>query len=183
MTALKGLSRQNALRYARIVCVFVVLVACGGRNSHVDVTVIEEPIQRDEWAAAYAACMTERGFPSRVEPQADPDTFAIRSDIPPDQEEVFLEVDAQCQESIPPVVTLPPPTPAEWAAVYEGLLSTAECLRDRGYSGDVPRFGVYLESHGDWSPYFWIGALSPSEWNEINRECPEFHLADLYRDG
>ncbi len=115
-------------------------------------------------------CYEEAGFPSSLTPDG-----GIYTDVPPDQNDIFDSASTACLEEA--IVRFPgPPAPRtreEWAVRWQRQVDTAACLAAEGYEGEVPSLDTYIDRNGEWFAYQAVPEVSRTEWERINRVCPQ----------
>ncbi len=178
----------------RITCVIVALgfTAAGCSEPDGETDVASEPTQTSgvlvdvpdddypvfegdflEYFYALAECLERAGWSAAM---VDPDEPSLRlPTVPAEQEEALVQAREDCELEIG-VPRVEPPTESEIRAFYRALLETKACLETEGYDiSEPPSEDAFVESYdtGPWSPYLDIPDVSETEWERLNRECPQ----------
>lgn len=132
-------------------------------------------VSRSEWPEAYAACMTERGFPSTV---LNGGVFA--DGLPAGQELAYAGVVYQCRVAYPIDPALFLDYSSEELAFLHSYFSEVltPCLINEGL--DVPRmptlqsFQEAYVSGVEWNPYDEVLGVSENRFYELMELCPRF---------
>lgn len=128
----------------------------------------------DSYFVALAACLREAGWDAVLDPSGQ--GVSVDS-VTGEQRPAFMRARAACTESVGEPPTVAPLTEAEIRDRYAYLLAARDCLLALGYPvSEPPSEDVFVDSWstGPWSPYADIvDALTPDEWDEANRECPQ----------
>ncbi|MQM24442.1 hypothetical protein [Glycomyces albidus] len=136
-----------------------------------------------EAGAIMRQCMTDLGW------EVDLNEFGeIESDYPAEQADRY-QSDLETCWAEHGFDRPPPPMDEDTAGTFFDLMvASAGCLEDLGYSISAPPSrGAYvaeLASSGTaiWDPYADVVALvTPEEWDEVRRSCPQPERPDLER--
>lgn len=155
-----------------IMVVTALVAACSGSESDP----APPPLATDQPAEAIAACLRERGW----EVTAHPDN-SVSANYPREQEERYLEDQADCSSQVQPDA-VPPMTEPQAEKYFDGLLEAADCVRDLGFQvAEPPSRQAAVEALQQpvidlgWDPYEDAvrGAGSQEELDDVYRTCPQ----------
>jgi hypothetical protein len=128
----------------------------------------------DAWILAMVDCLNAAGW------DAEPNRLHHGFNVPSvtlERSEEFLKVRNGCEGTIGKLPEEPPMTGEEISELYGYYVEDlTPCLTRRGYRvDDPPSRDVFVKNYyeGVWSPYLNVDPPTESEWDEINRECPQ----------
>lgn len=126
-----------------------------------------------EVTALQARCANDHGVPVQILPPGDGLSF---TDVRPEQHATALGTLDACLAGL----NLPeyePPTLEKVTEIYANLVEVRRCLEAEGYAiSDPPSLDVFAESYSigaPWHPYNSLPNVDQSEWERLNRECPQ----------
>ncbi len=133
------------------------------------------PYTEIDWAevtALVVQCLQDHGIPARVIPSGDgyelppmPAEQAGMANVTADACEAGLHIPAYQRYSA-----------EELAVLYEEMLATRDCLEELGYDLPAPPSKqAFVEGYytDPWSPYASLPAVSATEWDRLQVECPQ----------
>ncbi len=141
----------------------------GGYGDFSEVDLFE--VDPTEIVSLQARCIQDHGFP--VEVDSSGSGFGFER-VPPEQNQLAFAVAIACKVglNLPPPTT---PTAAQRAEQLHYLGLVAECLRERGFDvDDPPSLDEFIEADGAWSPYDSLPQLTPTEFEQLDRSCPQW---------
>ncbi len=125
-------------------------------------------------------CFRRYGFDGEIQEDA-----GILFDVPPDQQERFVEVNARCveEEAAEFGIEVGVPSVESLRRHYRAYLYVRECMIAEGYPvDDPPSMEVFVESGGSvWHPYDAVMRSSPSSFSRLEETCPQdlFYLLEV----
>lgn len=129
---------------------------------------------------AVASCLRESGW--AVDFSESDGSYEVAG-IPEAQASQLQADELACgEEFLPEAVGVSDVTPEQWTQMYKAELEVAECLRQEGYGvPEAPTEQAFVDSYvsgtGEpWSPYASVPALGDSEWNRLNKTCPQTQM-------
>lgn len=139
----------------------------------------------EEWATTMQACLADQGFQSTVS-----DDGGLEYEGIPTEQAVALDVaNYSCSLQYP----VDPRYTAKLSAyqlefLYEYyVLDLVPCLEGEGISVPEPptfqKFRDTWETEDAWTPYSFVDPGSQSEWNELNKTCPQNPDPDVLFGG
>lgn len=130
---------------------------------------------RAGWWESYAACLTDKGFPTRatrdgMQGLGSQEEYANAEQLDAD----YDRADGECLQEIGDMPVAAPLTDGELRQLYEDSLETAECLRRYGEQPGTPpsfeKFASDYRSRGvaiPWSPYQTV------QTTDLEAFCPQ----------
>lgn len=172
------ISRGTALpRRSHFLGAFLLLSACsdavekeyGITTSLTTSTAESDPVE--EFDQRFRACLEENGFTVSLDGEG-----VSSVDVPEDQDEVFLQIAAECRSEAGWRL-LGPPTPEELGLAFDARIQVADCLEGLGYLvTDPPSRAAWIDSGGTmWDPYDNLipgVSISEDEYDRISATCP-----------
>lgn len=119
-------------------------------------------------------CFREHGFDGEID-----DDMGILTDVPPDQQDRFFEINELCREAVAGEfgLTFGEPTVEELTIAFRSYLYVRECMILEGYPVDEPpSLDVYIQSEGAvWHPYnaFMTSPDGPTGLADLEETCPQ----------
>ena len=131
-----------------------------------------------EWIAGVVACVQDAGWPT-AELNSTGDGISV-PDLTAQQREDFRRAHDVCAERAGEAPNSAPLSEDQVRELYAHLVEMVDCIEDRGYevASEPPSETVFVETYlsGEppWSPYVGLDtSMSPSDWDELNRLCPQ----------
>ncbi|WP_256838023.1 hypothetical protein [Ornithinimicrobium faecis] len=145
-----------------------------------DVPLVRE-VDDDEWRVVRADCMTQEGFPPRV----NSESAGLNWEVPAEQVDAFDLATYTCEAKYPRRMDyLQPYSPEQLATIYDWFeQETIPCLAAAGYQvGEVPTLEVFRQGYspqsGFWPPDAGVSGGVPIA---VQEGCPHMPpLAVLY---
>lgn len=144
----------------------------GGPSATVDP---DSPFQTtlEQFMLLTKACVEDKGYSVEVDPEDWSLLFSFGSER---EQQGAIEAVHECQAQIDParLNPLPPPSPEQLRAWYAYVVAQAQCLVAAGYPvPSPPPEQVFLDTEGEWDPYFELEQAGSPASREDKRACDD----------
>jgi len=164
------------------VCAAVLLGCSGGEEVATPGSIPSETMSTvrgmEEWIVGVVECLHDSGWPS-AELNSTGDGINVR-DLTAEQRGDFRGAHDLCVELAGDAPNSAPLGEDEVRQLYAHLVAMVTCIEELGYEvrSTPPSESVfvqtYLSGEPPWSPYVDLDAsMNPSDWDELNRRCPQ----------